>query len=223
MNAPTVPPLYEIWHDGGFLVSEANGHQSRDAITLTGGAPVLAGTVLGLVGAPGGGEPVASVVAGPDNVGDGTLSVLSPPQADAPEGIYSIVFTSATRFNLSGPGELAERGLQPAQQITANGMTFTVTPGETKFAAGDSFEIQYGATGTAGAWCAWNPAASDGSQNAAGILYGTRDATQGDVDAVAITRAAEVNSTELIWPPDATSAQIAAATAQLKTAGILLR
>lgn len=126
MGNPTVPPLVEIWHDGGFLVSESNGHQSRDPVTLTGGKVVLAGTVL-------------------------------------------------------------------AQSST-----------------GDT-------------WSAWNPGGSGGSQNPAGILFGTRDTTAGDKAAVAITRNAEVNASELIWPDGVTPAQITTATEQLKVFGILLR
>ena len=222
MNAPTVPPLYEIWHDGGFLVSEANGHQSRDSITLTGGAPVLAGTVLGMVGAASQSlDPV--VEPGASNVGDGTLTLSGSPSMDAQQGTYTVLFTSPARFGLSGPEGIEERGLQTGMEISAGGLSFVVTPGETKFAAGDSFEIQFGATGTVGAWCMWNPAATDGSQSAAGILFGTRDATLADCEAVAITRSAEVNSTELVWPPGASPDQITAAAAQLKAAGILLR
>jgi hypothetical protein len=49
MGNPTVTPLVETLHDGGFIVSVANGHRSIDQITLTGAAKVLAGTVLGQV------------------------------------------------------------------------------------------------------------------------------------------------------------------------------
>ncbi|MGF6978956.1 hypothetical protein QFZ94_007471 [Paraburkholderia sp. JPY465] len=126
MGAPTVPPLNEQWHDGGFIVSEANGHQSRDQVTLTGGVLVLAGTVLGKV------------------TTSGSLAPL-------------------------------------------------------------------------------NPAGSDGSQTAAAILHGTRDATQGDRQATVIDRNAEVNASELIWPSGATPAQITTATQQLLAVGIILR
>ena len=43
-------------------------------------------------------------------------------------------------------------------------------------------------------------AAADGSQNAAGILYAAVDATDADVEAVAIVRHAEVNKAELVYP-----------------------
>ncbi|WP_175950374.1 head decoration protein [Burkholderia sp. BCC0405] len=223
MNMPTVPPLFEIWHDGGFLVSEANGHQSRDTITLTGGARVLAGTVLGVVSSTASSAPSApTVVPGAKNTGNGTLALSGSPAAGTPPGTYLATLTSATAFSVTGPG-LSETGLQTGSAVSVAGLTFTVTPGSTKFAAGDSFEIIVGAAGTPGGWCAWDPAATNGAQNATGILFATRDATLADVAAVAITRAAEVNTTELIWPPDATPAQIATATAQLQALGILVR
>lgn len=126
MSSPTVPPLNEVWHDGGFLVSEANGHQSRDQITLTGATKVYAGTVLGT--------------------------------------------------------------------ITASGL-----------------------------FAPLNIAGADGSQTASGILFGTRDVTTANANATVVTRNAEVNASELIWPAGATAPQIAAATAQLKALGVILR
>jgi hypothetical protein len=34
MGNPTVTPLQEAFHEGGFIVSLANGHRSFDQITL---------------------------------------------------------------------------------------------------------------------------------------------------------------------------------------------
>lgn len=59
------------------------------------------------------------------------------------------------------------------------------------------------------------PAAVDGSEVAAGILYDAVDATAGDVEAVAIVRHAEVNKDELVYPTGATQPQIDAIDAQL--------
>lgn len=52
MGTPQVTPLYEAFHDGGFIVSQANGHRSVDRGTLS-GSKLLAGTVLGQVTASG--------------------------------------------------------------------------------------------------------------------------------------------------------------------------
>jgi hypothetical protein len=126
MGVPTVTPLNEQWHDGGFIVSEANGHLSRDQVSLTGAVKILAGTVLG--------------------------------------------------------------------QKTTGG----------KFAP-------------------LAPASADGTQVAAGILFGTRDVIAADKNGVAVVRSAEVNLSELIWPVGATQAQIVTATAQLKALNIITR
>lgn len=44
--------LSEGFHDGEFLLSEANGNRSREVVTLTGG-PYVAGQVLGKITASG--------------------------------------------------------------------------------------------------------------------------------------------------------------------------
>ncbi|WP_106753528.1 head decoration protein [Pannonibacter carbonis] len=68
------------------------------------------------------------------------------------------------------------------------------------------------------------PAASNGSQTAAGILWGPADASAADAPAVAVLRGpAIVNRNELVWPTGATEPQITAATAALTALGILLR
>ena len=47
MGSPTVTPLYEQWHNGGYLVSQAPGHLSHDQVTLGQSGLTYAGTVLG--------------------------------------------------------------------------------------------------------------------------------------------------------------------------------
>jgi hypothetical protein len=77
---------------------------------------------------------------------------------------------------------------------------------------------------TGGKFTQLAPAASNGSQNAAGILWGPADATTADAAAVVVLRGpAIVNRNDLTWPTAATEPQIAAATAALAALGILLR
>ena len=66
-------------------------------------------------------------------------------------------------------------------------------------------------------------AASDGTQNFAGVLMGRADPTAGDVGAVSLARHAEVYASGLIWPTGATAPQIAAALAQAAAALIVAR
>jgi len=77
---------------------------------------------------------------------------------------------------------------------------------------------------TGGKYTGLTSGASNGSQNAAGILWAGVDASDADAPGVVILRGpAIVNRHELIWPDGATEAQITTATTALATLGILLR
>ncbi|MFN2310086.1 MAG: head decoration protein [Gammaproteobacteria bacterium] len=68
------------------------------------------------------------------------------------------------------------------------------------------------------------PGATNGSQNAAGILWGHVDATDADAPAVVLVRGPAIaNRHEITWPDGITEAQITTATAALTALGILLR
>lgn len=77
---------------------------------------------------------------------------------------------------------------------------------------------------TGGKYTTLAPAATNGSQNAAGILWDKVDASAADAPGVIMLRGpAIVNRHEIIWPDGATEAQITAATTALATIGIILR
>ena len=77
---------------------------------------------------------------------------------------------------------------------------------------------------TGGKYTVLAPAATNGSQNAAGLLWDGVDATDADVPGVVILRGpAIVNRHEVSFPDGATEAQITAATTALATIGIILR
>jgi hypothetical protein len=69
----------------------------------------------------------------------------------------------------------------------------------------------------------YDPAATDGTQSAAGILYAGVDATSADKACVVFVRDAEVNANELIWPDSIAAGAKAVATQQLNARGIFLR
>jgi hypothetical protein len=77
---------------------------------------------------------------------------------------------------------------------------------------------------TGGKFTKLTPAATNGSQNAAGILWAGVDASAADSPGVVLLRGpALVNRHEIIWPEGATEAQITAATTALGALGIILR
>jgi hypothetical protein len=74
-----------------------------------------------------------------------------------------------------------------------------------------------------GKYKALDPAAADGSQSAAVILYEAVDASAADAEGVAVVRLAEVNAAELVWPAGITSGQKTTALGQLATLTIIAR
>ena len=77
---------------------------------------------------------------------------------------------------------------------------------------------------TGGKFTKLTPAATNGSQNAAGILWAGVDASAADALGVVILRGpALVNRHEIIWPEGASEAQITAATTALGALGVILR
>ena len=77
---------------------------------------------------------------------------------------------------------------------------------------------------TGGKYTGLAPAATNGSQNAAAILWAGVDASSADAPGVVVLRGpAIVNRHELVWPDGATETQITAATTALAALGIILR
>ena len=98
--------------------------------------------------------------------------------------------------------------------------TITLASGAGKLAPGTVL----GRITTGGKYTGLAPAATNGSQNAAGILWADVDATDADAPGVVILRGPAIaNRHELVWPDGATEAQITTATTTLAALGIILR
>ena len=98
--------------------------------------------------------------------------------------------------------------------------TITIASGAGKLEPGTVL----GKINTGGKYTGLAPAATNGSQNAAGILWAGVDASAADAPGVVVLRGpALVNQHELVWPNGATEAQITAATTALASLGIILR
>jgi hypothetical protein len=96
--------------------------------------------------------------------------------------------------------------------------TITVLSGQNLVAA-----VVLGKITATGKYRALNPAASDGSQTAAGVLYDAVDATTADAEGVAVVRLAEVNAAELLWPVGITGGQKTTALSQLASLNVIAR
>lgn len=218
------PVLTERRWSGGFLVSEEQpGQRSRDQITLkqqNAGVILDAGTILGMIG-PGTGAPVYAATGG--NTGNFTSSAVVE-SAGALVGAYKIEFIAPTVFNVIDPTGLLVGEGKTGVAFSGGGLAFTITAGGTPAVAGDSGTITVSVSVDAGKYMPVSLTATDGSQNAAAILFNSPfDVTQADTKETVITRAAEVNGSELVYPSGATANQIAALNAQLVKLGIIVR
>ncbi|CAG9194227.1 Putative phage protein Gp19 [Paraburkholderia caribensis] len=214
-------PLLENRHDGGFIVSEARGHRSRDPMTFSGAVKHLPGEV---VARKAGGTAAAAAKAGNTGNGAFTLDATTPVLPNAQAGVYVVRCTAAAAnsgtFRVFDPtGDVI--GDVVVGQTFSDGIKFAIADGATDFVVGDEFDVTVSLLSAS--LVPLNPTATDGTQIAAGIGFGTYDATLADVPGLAVVRDAEVNGGELIWPAGITTAQLNAAKGQLAALGIITR
>ena len=96
--------------------------------------------------------------------------------------------------------------------------TVTVLSGQTLSAG-----AVLGRITASGKYKALAPAANDGSEVAAGILFDAVGASGGDAEGVAIVRLAEVNAAELVWPDGITGGEQTTALGELAEFSIIAR
>lgn len=218
MGNPTVTPLVESRHTGGFVVWDpSDGMLTRESIVVASGAGVVtSGLVLAalLTG-------TAAVTVLGTNTGNGTFGAITVGTL-AKAGSYSVEFNDATHYVVTDPtGAEVGHGTAGAA-FSAGGLGFTITAGGTAFVAGDSFTVTV--TATAIKYVPFDPTSIVGAQNPAAILWsGLRDATATDKKAVAVVRGPiKVQAAELVWGANVTTTpQQTAALAQLAKLGIL--
>lgn len=210
----------ETLHAAGFLVSEAAGNRSRDNGVLASGeaAVRIAGTVLGRTVTAG--TAVGAASAG--NTGTSTIGSVSVGGA-AKEGVYTIELITAgatAAFEVVGPDGLPV-GHGAIGTAFAGAVNFTITNVGGTSIAGDQYTVTV--SQLTKKYKILAPAATDGTQIAAGILLADADATAADAKIAVISRSAEVNANELTYPAAITAAQKDIAIAQLQAAGVMVR
>ncbi|MEJ1365631.1 MAG: head decoration protein [Candidatus Sedimenticola sp. (ex Thyasira tokunagai)] len=206
-------------HPGEFIVSVANGKRSFDDTTVLSGETLKAGHVVGKAYL-GAGSSVADV----GNTGDGAMGAITV-GGNAQVGDYVLTVTEAATnagaFQVVDPqGDVVGVGTV-GQAFSGGGLSFTLADGAADFAVGDFFTLTVAAGSDK--YREWNPANTDGSQVAAGILFDAVDASAADADGVRISRDAEVNEDELVYFTGATADDKAAAQVDLDSRGIIYR
>lgn len=216
--------LVEGVHPVEFIMSEASGQRSRDAITVTSGAGVVdAGTLLKKIA-----EGTGAVTVGDpafDGTGDGVLTKATPAYgAGVKAGVYSIVniepAANGGTFQVNDPDGV-QIGIATVGVAFDGDVKFTIADGATDFVAGDTFTL---AVTIADAATAGEYAPAQAGEVADAVSMYKVDATSAAVDVAAIVRDAELNKNCLNYHSSADDdAKKAALRASLAAVGIICR
>lgn len=207
------------------LISEAPGSQSREAIIVKSGSNLKACAVLATIVS----GTVASAAKSGGNTGNGTftLDATTPLVLGAKMGVYTLRCIAAAANN--GTFRLEDPDGIVLSDIVMSGGAATVSEhikgaladGATDFVVGDGFDVTVSAL--VEKEVEYNPAGTDGSQIATGVLYGAVNATSADTRGVAYKRNCEHNADIVVWKSGLNATQKAKGTADLKRRGIILR
>lgn len=207
--------LYERNHTAEFLLSEASGTRSREAVVINATAGnLVAGTVISLITS----TNAATATADAGNTGNGVFGAITVTN-DAITGTYLVEVTAeaagAGTFSVTDPNGVVVGTGTVAVAFAGGGLSFTIADGSADFKVGDKWTVAVNAG--LGEWVAYDDdGTNDGRRTASGILYAAADATTSDVRATAIVRDAEVAAARL-------TGLDAAARADLKALGIIVR
>lgn len=192
-----MPFTHQAARAADFILSEANGQRSRENIIIAAGSGVVqAGTLIAEITA----ANAATSTAAAGNTGNGTVGTITV-SSEAVTGTYVVEITEATEdggaFVVTSPVGAEVGTGEVGTVFSGGGLSFTISDGATDFAEGDAWTLEVQAN--LGEWTPYDEdGANDGRRAAAGILYAAVDATEVDVQAVAIVRDAEVATALLI-------------------------
>ncbi len=203
---------------------EAVHNLSIDEVVIAASQTIVVGQVLGATGQTSAETVAGAAAAG--NTGTSTIGSVSA-SATAQNGVYNIVLLTAGstgEFEVGRPDGTID-GVGKIGTAYTGQVNFTITSGGSP-AVGDNFSVTvtrpFGETGEQ--FEAWNPAATDGSQNASAIaLYPATTAAGATQRIAALRRDGTARASDLTWNGSATAAQIAFATQQLAAKNIILR
>jgi len=200
-------------HTGEHIISEVAG-LSRFGAVITAMLCVV-GQVMGRVLS-------ATVTAAGGNTGDGAMGAVTF-GALADIGIYKLVCIAASAdagtFQVFRPDGSLLPDLTVATAYAGDHLNMTLADGAADFIVGDSFTIEV----TADKYTAHDPAATDGSARAVGILYGQVDASVADANGVISDRLTEVQGDSLTWKTGISAADKAAGIAAMAKQSLFIR
>jgi hypothetical protein len=200
--------LNEGRHPGEFIMSEAKGQRSREAVTIAASQTIEPNQVLAKK-AVAAATSVATAFAG---TGNGALTMATPAvSSKVKDGAYTAVCVTAAAnggtFRVEDPsGKFvgnATVGVAFDKEIK-----FTIADGATDFVVGDTFTITVAADAEDYQWVAFDQDGTDGSEIPAGIaIYGATTGVSETKKIAAIVRDAEANGNSVVWPSDIEAAE----------------
>jgi len=208
---------------GDVLKFEAPNLFSREAITVLAGSgsdrTLAVGEVFGKRT-----KSTVTATADAGNTGDGAAGTVTL-GSKAEAGVYTLTCVAAAAdagtFQVLTPQGYQLPDLEVGQAYAGSHINLTLADGAADFVVGDVFTVELSGDDKV---VALDTSATDGSQEAAGILADNVTAPDGeDADGVVIVRHAVVSDAALVWPSGITDPQKSDAVARLQAAGILVR
>lgn len=210
---------------GHFISGDFEPNQSAEQITLAATAAVLvAGTMLGRVTR---GNQAVAAVANAGNTGNGVFAAAPTADAGVAPGDYTLTViepaANGGTIQVARP-DGSEDGIARIGVAYNGSVNFTLNDGAADFIAGDGFKITVSYAEGAGHYKPIDPAAIDGTQDWAGILYEGRLASAATQRAVVVARGpVVVNGNLLTYPVAHNDAQRKRVEAQAAAAGVIIR
>jgi hypothetical protein len=220
--------LVETLHAGGYMVAELPDHMSRKEVTIAAEQTLVAGQVLGHVGANEGAITVGNP--GFTGTGNGTLTKATPAYgAGVLEGTYRAVCVEKAAdgglFQVLRPDGSVDGDVLVGVAYDGQ-VKFTIADGSTDFEPGDAFTLAVSIAEAAdvGQYKGLDLSANDGAEIAAAILFDAVITGENETKRATIHYKQMVARIgDLTWPAGITTEQKAAALAQLAAVGIEAR
>lgn len=210
-------------HAGEFIIAELPDFLSRGIGKFGESLTLVAGTVLGKI------ITVADAVATPSaaaaNTGTATIAMGTPPLTSASKpGRYKGIAVTATTVRWEDPEGIEIGTSTHGAAFTKGGIKLTITAGGTANVAGDEFYVDVAIDEADEAFTDFDPAATDGSEHPAAILFDAVVTASGEsARQTIVTHEAAVLDSSLVWPAGLTANQKAVALSDLAKLNIQVR
>lgn len=218
--------LHEGRHPGEFIMTEAKGQRSREAVTVAESQTIEANAILAKLAVAA--DVVATAAADAGNTGDGVMTMADPAVSTrVKDGVYTVTCIEPAAdggtFDVINP-DGKSIGAAKVGVAFDKAVKFTIADGATDFAAGDQFTVTVEADPGDYEHVAYDPGGSDGSEIPDAIAIYAVTTGAGETKPVAvIARDAEANDHCIAWPSGITAVQKANAVQALEDKGIIVR